>query len=531
MCQCSCEDLELDESLSFLSEISGQAIEKGAPLYCTPLDLDDALPAQGERMGSPSLRFAHYSNPESSPSNSVLAAFGGPITDLAKTIQHSSGSVGNSSPGPVDVMQDSNNPMEVIKLKAKGITKVWGAGGAVETDWSKTKPYASSANAPPPPLPPSLPAVSNLTTTATGNQPHADSFSEKKKADLIPKQKTPEELGKERMAAALFGGIGNAQTNRRGVTRSRQGQWGQQRVGDACKISSTASGGTVSSAIVSQDLLDMSFDMPGGGMEERGVTLNNQSGAHSNSSSPPLHHDVQSTSHSVASVFEGMTVKSAVSGVSTSTESIHGIDYAQCDAPSPNLLDIEGIQSHGSVPEVGYTTAPKGSELEISHDDLSTMFAKDLMDSTKTATTLPGGNGMEGQHRTTTFSWDGHTMQPLLIDTHEFGKDWTGSNMTERTLVGLKCGQHPFRTPEDVMQVLSWCGLHPVESIAHTSEGICAGTCSSIRLLSYFKLQPHCAAINLTVHCQNDNISDAFLLHLKQNIASSSMESNDSNNH
>ncbi len=497
-------------------------------MYLAPLDLDDAPLAQGERMGSPSLKFAHYSIPEVS-GHSDLAALRGPVTDLAKTIQHTSGSVGNSSLGPMDVMQDSSNPMEVIKLKAKGITKVWGVGGTVETDWSKTKPYASSANTPPPP-PPSLPAVANFTTTATGEQPSAHSFSEKKEAVLTtPKQKTPEELEKERMAAALFGGIGDAQTNGRGVTRSRQGQWGR-RVGDASKISSTASGETGRSAAVSQDLLDMSFDMPGGGMEEKGIILNDESGA-CNSSSPPLHHDVQSMSHSIASninVFEGMTVKSAVAGLSTSAESIHGVDDARCDASPPNLLGIEGIQSHGSVPEVECTITPKGSELGRSHD-LSTTFSKNLMGSTKTAT-LPGGNGTEGHHRTTTtFSWGGHTMQPLLIDTHEFGEDWTGSDMTERTLVGLKCGQHPFKTPEDVMRVLAWHGLRPVESIASTSEGICAGTCRGTRLLAHFKLQPQCAAVDLTVHCQNDNISDAFLLHLKQNIPSNSMESNNNN--
>ncbi len=525
-CQCSCEDLELDEPLSFLSEISDQAIEKGAPLYCAPLDLDDTLPAHGEGTGS--LKFAHYSVPGSS-SHSVPAALDGPIPDLAEAIQLSVDSVGNSSPGgAVDVMQH-NNPMEILKLKAKGSTKVWGAGGTVETDWSKTKPCTSSANAPPPP---SLPTVADFTATATGKQPTADLSA----AEMKSKQKTPEELKKERMAAALFGGIGNYQTNGGGVTRRRQSQWG--RVGDASKMSSTASGEP--GRAVSQDLLDMSFDMPGGGMEERGVNVKDKSGACS-SNSPPLHDTVQSMSHSVATesnLFEGMTVKSAaVEELSTSVESIHVspcADDTRRDTSSPDLFDVEDIQSHDSVhvsvpvEETGEYTTPKGSDLGRSQD-LSAIFSKDLMSST-TATTLPErGGSTEGWHMTSTaiFSWGGHNMKPLLIATHEFGEDWTGSNMTERTLIGLKCsGQHKLKTPEDAMQVLASHGLHPVESIPSTSEGICAGTCKDTRVLVHFKLQPQSAAIDLTVHCQDIDIIDAFMLCLKQNIESSNMNSN-----
>ncbi len=526
LAQCSCEDLELDEPLSFLSEISGQAIEKGAPLYCAPLDLEISLPAHGEGMGS--LKFAHYSVPGSSSP----AALDGPIPDLAEAVQLSVDSVGNSSPGfAVDVMQH-NSPMEILKLKAKGSTKVWGAGGTVETDWSKTMPSAPSANAPPPP-PPSLPVVADFTATATGKQPSADSSA----AEMKPKQKTPEELKKERMAAALFGGIGNNQTNGGGVTRRRQSQWG--RVGDASKMPSTASGEPGRST-VSQDLLDMSFDMPGGGMEERGINVKDKSGACS-SNSPPLHDTVQPMSLSVATesnLFEGMTVKSAtVEELSTSAESIHVLpctDDTRRDTSPPNLLSVEDIQSydsvHVSVPVVEtreYTT-PKGSDLGRSQD-LSAVFSKDLMGST-TATTLPGrGGGTEGWHMTSTtiFSWGGHNMKPLLIATHEFGEDWTGSDMTERTLIGLKCGgQLTLKTPEDVMQVLASYGLHPVESIPSTSEGICAGTCKDTRVLVHFKLQLQSAAIDLTAHCQNANIIDAFMLYLKQNIESSNMENN-----
>ncbi len=559
MCQCSCEDLELDESLSFLSEISSQAIEKGAPLYCAPLDLDDVSPTHGEGVGS--LKFAHYSAPGSS-SPGVPAGLEGPVPDLAETIQQQSGnSFENRSPGPVDVMQHSN-PMEVLKLKAKGSTKVWGAGGTVETDWSKTKPSASSANALPPP---SLPTVPDFATIATGKQPIAVSSAEKKEVQQ-PKQKTPEEVKKEKMAAALFGRISDTHTSGRDVTRSRLGHQ-SGRVGDGSKMSSTASGETGRNK-ASQDLLDMSFDMPGDGTEERGDSMKDKSGA-CISSSLPLRHTVQSMGHSAVdsnsnvfegmavkpitiedhnttNVFEGMTIKpSAVEELSTLVDLIHvspcadGRRLGDDNSSQANLLDMEGIQSQDNVPEVEIQreyTMPKGSELGRSQNNVSgKTFSKDLMGST-TTTTLSGGGGTEGQHSTTTtttttFKWNGHTMQPLLIDTHEFGEDWTGSNMIERTLIGLKCGQqHTFRTPEDIMQALEWYGLHPVESIPSTGEGICAGTCSDIRLLVHFKLQPQYAVVDLTVHCHDGNIVDAFLFHLKQNIGStSSIENNNIN--
>ncbi len=527
----SCEDLQLDEPLSFLSEVSRQAIEKGAPLYCAPLDLDgDTLLPHSE--GTSSLKFAHYSAPESS-SSIAPTALDAPIPDLAETIQLPADSVRNDSPGGAVDKIPHNKPIDILKLKAKGSTKVWGAVSAVEADWKKTKAYTSSASAPPPP-PTSLPAVADFTATPTiGNQPSAETST----AEMKPKQKTPEELKKERMAAALFGGIGNNQKIGGGVSR-RQNRWGR-RVGDSSKMPSAASGESGRST-VTEDLLDMSFDMPGGDMKDRGINMNDKSEAFSNSSSSsPLRDTVQPITRSVfleSNLFEGMAVKSAaVEEFSTSSEPIRMspcADHTRHDTSSPNLLNVENTLSYDSVPvaEAREYITPKGSDLGR-NKDLSAILSQDLMGST-TATTLPGRvGGTEGWYMTsstTTFSLGGHNMKPLVIDTDEFGENWIGSNMTERTLIGLKCGgQLTLKTPEDVMQVLALHGLHPVESIPSTSEGICAGTCNGTRVLVHFKLHPQSATIDVTACCQNANIIDAFVLFLKCRIEISSAE-NDS---
>lgn len=84
---------------------------------------------------------------------------------------------------------------------------------------------------------------------------------------------------------------------------------------------------------------------------------------------------------------------------------------------------------------------------------------------------LLGGAGARGSGG---FSFDGHAVKPLAIATGEFGQKWMACSGERRAAgAGLSPG---LRSPKAVADRLcARLGVHTVEIIPHTAEGICAG--------------------------------------------------------
>lgn len=88
---------------------------------------------------------------------------------------------------------------------------------------------------------------------------------------------------------------------------------------------------------------------------------------------------------------------------------------------------------------------------------------------------LGGSSSFTGGGSEAPFSYGGHAVRPLAIATGEFGRKWMACS-GERKAVGNRVGPSLALSPQAVADRLaSRLGVHVVEIIPHTAEGICAG--------------------------------------------------------
>lgn len=88
---------------------------------------------------------------------------------------------------------------------------------------------------------------------------------------------------------------------------------------------------------------------------------------------------------------------------------------------------------------------------------------------------LGGSSSFTGGGSEAPFSYGGHAVRPLAIATGEFGRKWMACS-GERKAVGNRVGPGLALSPQAVADRLaSRLGVHVVEIIPHTAEGICAG--------------------------------------------------------
>eukprot|EP00814_Leptocylindrus_danicus_P018801 CAMPEP_0116006258 /NCGR_PEP_ID=MMETSP0321-20121206/1625_1 /TAXON_ID=163516 /ORGANISM="Leptocylindrus danicus var. danicus, Strain B650" /LENGTH=1118 /DNA_ID=CAMNT_0003474785 /DNA_START=236 /DNA_END=3592 /DNA_ORIENTATION=+ len=120
------------------------------------------------------------------------------------------------------------------------------------------------------------------------------------------------------------------------------------------------------------------------------------------------------------------------------------------------------------------------------------------------------------------FQHNGEAMKPLTMTTPEFGGTWGGCPFTNTASVA-SCKASNLT---QFMKLASDAGLHPVEAIGATNEGICAGKVGSITLLVHGKLTPSTAGammnskVDLTIKATNIDIGSAFGVFLSNFLAS-----------
>jgi len=120
------------------------------------------------------------------------------------------------------------------------------------------------------------------------------------------------------------------------------------------------------------------------------------------------------------------------------------------------------------------------------------------------------------------FKHNGDALKPLTMTTPEFGGTWGGCPFTNTASVA-SCKASNLT---QFMKLVSDAGLHPVEAIGATNEGICAGKVGAITLLVHGKLTPSSAGammnskVDLTIKATNIDIGSAFGVFLSNFLAS-----------
>lgn len=195
----SCEDIDIDENLSFLNDYVQSSLNRGAKSYCLPESMIDEVDVQIDTKSFNITPYAMPSIPTVSVSN-IMSGLGG-----------------SAQTGPTHIASSSTTPQTTVAavasqgnqlLNTRGVAAVWGPKAVV--------PEVVVT----PPTPP--PQVKNLSPTIEVSSPNIFVAPIVAKEIIRPEPEKPRELSeREKMAASLFGGVSTTKTaTRRSSTKS-----------------------------------------------------------------------------------------------------------------------------------------------------------------------------------------------------------------------------------------------------------------------------------------------------------------------
>lgn len=216
----SCEDLDVDENLSFLDGFVHTAITNGSKEYEKPEDDDDddyMYDNGGPTAGVSAFKMTPYEKPQT-PSASALSGMRSSNTATASGVAlppgggsgYSNGGSGGGSAVGVDPASAQNNGEP--QLNIRNVANVWGKGGLA----TNTAPPVQAAASPgssgyQEQASPRFGGAASSPSSSFGATPDpyggANRFGAPPGASQPPIPKSQELIERERKAAALFGGI------------------------------------------------------------------------------------------------------------------------------------------------------------------------------------------------------------------------------------------------------------------------------------------------------------------------------------
>ncbi|CAI5745283.1 unnamed protein product [Peronospora destructor] len=456
----SCEDIEVDPNLSFLTSFVEKAVARGAPLYDPPEDSDDDDEGYGRRHNdsdSNRLNFEAYKKPEI-PYPTKL-----PLADQQGSfgVNKWGGNVGQGSmPG----LGNSSGPDSIggIGVAKRGVAKnVWGPTGLSTPD--NTAPAAPAVGAPGVSYPPDPynqngqgPYGGQVGLPSYGAQPayggqgsygaqppqqalqqEYDGSNNYNNGDLSSEDEATGNVDERQiLASAIFGGIPGAPAlipgGRRSGANARSTLNSGRRTGQSSTRRTTsrsdqqqppAAQAPMEQAPpqqrqqpkVEMDLLDISFDAPTA-MQNPGMFQQ----------PPPQQQQsmVNADPFGMDSPLEPAT-------------------FPEASPPAPSIgpFDMSGL----------------GSSINV---------AVELGKSPANSLNMLGGSS----NNTGVFQYNGRQLEPWQITTQDFGSRWGTCPCEKKT----KVNPSGIRTLEDFMGRMHLFNVHTVEAIPATNEAIAA---------------------------------------------------------
>ena len=465
----SAEDVDVDINLSFLDSFCQEALANGAKPYCKPEDDDDDddIMYGSAATTTSAFKMTPYAKPETNVSRShMIQGLGsGGITSVPGVALPPGAVSGNAAVMSTQVQA----PGEGMQLNTRGVN-VWGK--KVQSQLPQQAP-AMPAPAPPPVPASSFGQNSNSTNryggfgTSTMSSSTHSGFS----APVVP-QKTPEQLEKERMAAALFGGIvpGAPPPPRPAPAPRPQGV--AQTVAPPVAAPPIAAP-PVSAPAPEVDLLDLGFFDSG----------------------PP------------AAAPQTIDIFASTPNLTDRITAPAGTSIA----PSQPLSDHPHVVETVSDDEVELAQLPVTPPV-TSIEPVDPFAAEGLLGGVTDVPLKIFGLS------SSVYEFNGSAMAPMKIVTAQFGQQWGSCTATSP----LSITSSKVVTLDQFMKKCEEVGLHGVESIRATSEGICAGmiNAGTIIVLVHGKVTPMGGAqakLDVTVKSTDSTLSGSLALYL-QNI-------------
>lgn len=461
----SAEDLEVDVNLSFLDGFCQQALSAGAQPYEKPEDDDDDdydYGASASGSGATAFKMTPYAKPETNINRSAMMARvgGGPpgaATTPAGVALPPGSSMGNQAQGSTNIGAANDG----LSLNTRGAVSVWGK-----------KPAAPPVPATPAPAAPT-PAAS---TTSSFNSSPSNTFGSgmnayggaggygQPAAAPVVQEKTPQQLEKERAAAGLFGGmIPGAPPPPPRVAPPAPPPRAMPPVVAPAAAPPVAAAAPPPTPAPDFDLLD--FGGP----------------ADSVTSAPaPVANDV-------VDIFGTMTLEPTLASPAA----------APTEAPPAPL--VETVSDEEEAPPAPSPAAPVDP------------FAAEGLLGGYQETTLQGFGAA-----TSKFEYNGSPMAPLQITTPQFGQHWG----TCPAISSISINSQKVVSLDDLMKESVNAGLHAIEAITATNEGICGGMFDggSKIVLVHAKVTPLASGesnLAITVKSANATLSGSLALYLQ----------------
>jgi len=433
----SCEDIDIDEKLKFLDGYVRNALSNGAVPYSPPSSLDNDDDDDSRSNSTSTVKFTPYEKPSlpiAPPAISIVSPSS--TTNASVVTPANTPSAGSSTGGS-----------GIQLLNNKGVSQVWGKKMAVPEPSNDTTAAATS-NA--------SHAAPTVTSTTAATSPFGigsvfnNGATTPTSTSASAEPSKPRELTeKEKMAAALFGGVSASKNV--GITKRR------------------SSGGTV--GITSATVGDVST---------KGDDL-----------------------------FGGMTTTATASAAGV-TDLFGGMSISTVNAKSPSPVPLDNILDLVFTNDntVSMNTAPSSNFPEMTmlpnnppppvppvapvtqSNSISDMFA-DM--SNPLPTTLPVSNGMNASSTPTLMgmsSFDalsnntGTGAKPLSLTTNEFGIRWGQCPCETKSFVSC-----PRIRSLDILRTTMPSNYAHVESIPGSNEAIFAAlTLTGSHVLIHVKL-------------------------------------------
>lgn len=448
----SAEDVEVDINLSFLDGFCQAALSNGARPYEKPEDDDDDDEDYGSSsagVGASAFNMTPYAKPETNVNRSAMLSrgMGGPGGGggIALPPGSNTGTQAHVSTS-VDVVGDG------LALNTRGVANVWGK--------KPTAPPAPPPEATPVPAPApqqSFGAASSAAASrfGSGYSGGYGGFGAPAPAPPPIVEKTREQLEKERMAAALFGGIVPGAPPPPPPAAPPAAAPPRPAPAAAPALAAPPPTAEV-------DLLDL--------------------GGFGDPAPAP-------TAAVLDDPFGSVTL-----------EPTPAFDALGAAAPAPAAAPpvVETVSE-----EVAPAPAPPAA---APIDPFAAAFGE-----TPTQAPLQGFGALSAK-----FEFNGSVMAPLTITTAQFGHQWGSCPATSP--VSMMSGK--VATLDAFMKECQNAGLHPVEAIGATNEGICAGMVDggSKMVLVHGKISPMGpgqAKLDITVKSTDKTLSGSLALYLQ----------------
>lgn len=214
----SCEDLQVDPNLSFMNSYVQRALDEGAKPYEKPEDDDDEDDDYSPTTTKASVfKLTPYEKPTKPSASYKSTSVGGVGSGSSMTssgVTPPPGTYGHGQSGALTAESSgmTNSSVNEPQLNVRNVANKWGKGGLSNGSTSSAPPPAAAPMPPPPP-----PATNNW---SSGYNNRGSTQPTPQPPD--PPVKTEEQLRKEKMAAALFGGsIPGAEPATRSVAARR----------------------------------------------------------------------------------------------------------------------------------------------------------------------------------------------------------------------------------------------------------------------------------------------------------------------